>query len=274
MMQAGVVIRGGLLLFSIVLWACGEKDGKLAANGAAALSEDPEARQALQGIWTDRETETVLFCIRGDTVYYPDTLSVPVRFFVWRDTFYLVGTDTTSYPISQIGRKAFSFHTSTGDAVRLVRSENPDDTLYFTRREPVTLTYSEVVKKDTVVYHNGERYHCYVYVNPSKQKVYKTGYTDEGIAVENVYYDNIIHICVYKGRECLFSRDYSKRDFAGIVPDNILEQAILSNMVAGKADSRGCHFQATVGIPDDAGCYMVDIRVDYDGHPQMALMEY
>ena len=90
------------------------------------------------------------------------------------------------------------------------------------------------------MFHGGERYHCYVYVNPSRLKVYKTSYTDEGIAVENVYYDNVIHICVYKGKVCLFSRDYTRKSFTGLVPSGFLNQAILSNMVfseAGRADA-------------------------------------
>ena len=161
-----------------------------------------------------------------------------------------------------------------GDVVKLVRSEDPNDSIYFIHRQAATLTYNEVVKKDTVVFHGGERYHCYVYVNPSRLKVYKTSYTDEGIAVENVYYDNVIHICVYKGKVCLFSRDYTRKSFTGLVPSGFLNQAILSNMVFSEADPHGCHFNATVCIPDDASCYMVNICVGYDGKPTMELLEY
>ena len=236
--------------------------------------EDKEAKRSLQGIWIDKETETVLFYAKGDSIFYPDTTNVPLRFFVCQDTLYMAGGDTVAYPIDKIGAHFFKFHSVTGDIVELVRSENPADTLYFTHKQTATLTYNEVVKKDTVVYHGGDRYHCYVYVNPSRLKVRKTNYTDEGIAVENVYYDNVIHICVYKGRTCLFSRDYSKKSFTGMVPESFLGQAILSNMEFDRADRDGCHFNATVCIPDDAGCYMVGICVDYAGKPEMELLEY
>ena len=113
-----------------------------------------------------------------------------------------------------------------------------------------------------------------MYVNPSRLKVRKTNYTDEGIAVENVYYDNVIHICVYKGKSCLFSHDYNKKSFAGIVPAGFLSQAILSNMEFEHADKAGCHFKATVCIPDDASCYMVGICVGYNGKVKMELLEY
>ena len=266
-------VCGGCLSLPFLLCACGAKSGS-ADDAGNIPPEAQEAKQALQGIWIDSETELVSFYAKGDSIFYPDTINAPVRFFIRQDTLFMVGSMTTSYPIDKMDGHLFSFRSSTGDLVKLIRSENPNDTLYFTHREAATLTYNEVVKKDTVVYNDGERYHCYVYVNPSQQKVYKTSYTDEGIAVENVYYDNIIHLCVYKGRECLFSRDYGKKDFAGLVPDDFLEQAILQDMVMGKADNQGCHFHATVGIPDDASCYAVDICVDYDGQAEMKLMGY
>lgn len=264
---------GAALALAFVWGSCTPGAGRQ-GGGSAEPPEDLDAKRALQGIWIDRETETVTFRAKGDSIFYPDTANVPVRFFIRRDTLFMVGAGTTAYPIDKQGRHFFSFHSVTGDIVELVRSENPADTLYFTHREPATLTYNEVVKKDTVVYHAGERYHCYVYVNPSRLKVHKTSYTDGGIAVENVYYDNVIHICVYKGRTCLFSRDYNKKSFTGLVPAEFLNQAILSNMVFEQADAAGCHFNATVCIPDDASCYMVGICVDYDGDVGMELLEY
>ena len=189
------------------------------------------------------------------------------------DTLWAV-TCCTFLPSEMENRCSNSAGPSSSTFVQPAQSENPADTLYFTHKQTATLTYNEVVKKDTVVYHGGDRYHCYVYVNPSRLKVRKTNYTDEGIAVENVYYDNVIHICVYKGRTCLFSRDYSKKSFTGMVPESFLGQAILSNMEFDRADRDGCHFNATVCIPDDAGCYMVGICVDYAGKPEMELLEY
>lgn len=268
MKRSTILIGAGLLLG-------GCAGGGNGASGKVGLPpEDEEAKRALQGIWINKETETVAFYVKADSIFYPDTANTPVRFAIREDTLYMTGAETTAYPIDKIGRNFFKFHSAMGDIVELVRSGNPADSFYFTRRQAVTLTYNEVLKKDTVVYYGGERYHCYVYVNPSRLKVHKTNYTDEGIAVENVYYDNVIHICVYKGRTCLFSRDYSKKSFTGMVPESFLGQAILSNMEFDRADRDGCHFNATVCIPDDAGCYMVGICVDYAGKPEMELLEY
>lgn len=268
-----IIIYG--FLWAVAAWTAGCGDDSRVGGRDALRREDREAKRDLQGIWIDRETETVAFRAKGDTIFYPDTANAPVRFFVCDDTLFLAGGgDTAAYPIDRRGGGLFHFHSATGDIVRLVRSENPDDSIYFSGRQAATLTYSEVVKKDTVVFCDGERYHCYVYVNPSHLKVSKTSYTDEGIAVKNVYYDNVIHICVYKGKVCLFSRDYTRKSFEGLVPEGFLSQAILSNMVFSGIDRAGFRFDATVCIPDGASCYMVRIRVGYDGKPTMELIEY
>ena len=59
--------------------------------------------------------------------------------------------------------------------------------------------------------YKGTRYRGYVYINPSKMKVIKTVYSDEGIGVDNVYYDNVIHICVYEGKKLLYGKDITKK---------------------------------------------------------------
>ncbi len=269
-----LIIYGVLPVFATTWAGCGAGNDRRRSESVAD-PEDAEAKEALQGIWIDRETGNVSFYAKGDTIYYPDTANVPVRFFIRRDTLFLSGgEDTTAYPINRGEDRIFFFRSATGDTVRLVRSEEPGDSIYFSRRQEATLTYNEVVKKDTVVFHDGERYHCYVYVNPSRLKVYKTTYTDEGIAVQNAYHDNVIHVCIYRGRTCLFSRDYTRKSFTGLVPGDFLNRAILSNMVFSRTAPDGCHFNATVCIPDDASCYMVDICAGYDGKPTMELIGY
>lgn len=262
-----------LLMLTFVWISCGRQVGK-EERVAGEPEEDLEAKQKLQGIWIDMETETVAFYAKGDTILYPDTAVVPVHFYIMKDTLYLGNETPKAYPIDLMGEHVFKFHSATGEIVTLERSSDPNDTVCFTHRQVVPLTYNEVVKKDTVVYYGAERYHCYVYVNPSRIKVYKTSYTDEGIAVDNVYYDNVIHVAVYQGKTCLYSKDYNRKSFTGLVPDGFLEQAILSNMTYDRVDERGFHFNATVCIPDDASCYMVRICVSRKGEDGMELIEY
>ena len=91
---------------------------------------------------------------------------------------------------------------------------------------------------------------------------------------DNVYYDNIIHVSLYNGSKCLFSRDFTKKMFSRIIPAEFLNQAILGNMQYERIDARGCHFNATLCIPDGANCYMVDVLIGKDGQMSMDLLEY
>lgn len=267
------ILSAGICILSLIGASCRQQaDNEQVCTSLP--SEDTEAKQNLQGIWIDKETGTVAFYAKGDTIYYPDTTVVPVYFYIAEDSLYLGNDEVKAYPVDRMGEYVFKFHSVMGEVVTLERSSDPNDTVYFTHKEAVPLTYTEVTKKDTVVYYGTERYHCYIYVNPSSLKVYKTTYTDEGIAVDNVYYDNVIHISVYQGKTCLFSRDYNRKSFSGMVPDGFLEQAILSNVVYDKIDEQGFHFNATVCIPDDASCYIVRICVDREGDVQMDLIEY
>lgn len=55
-------------------------------------------------------------------------------------------------------------------------------------------------------------------MNPTTYKVYKSSYNDDGVQVDNVYYDNIVNIHVYHGANRVFSRDFHKKDFLKVVP--------------------------------------------------------
>lgn len=229
--------------------------------------------QKLQGIWIDEETSMSFCMIKGDSIFYPDSLNVPLRIMARIDKLALIGSDTVLYPIDVLTENRFCFHSTTGDNVCLRRSEDPNDTVFFSRKESTPIIYNEVVKKDTVVFCKGDRYRCYIYVNPSKYKVYKQSYTNEGVAVENVYYDNVIHICVYKGKTCLYAHNYSRKSFVEIIPEEFLQQAVLADMKYGYTDDDGFCFYASVCVPDGAICYVVEIRISPHGEVRMNLLQ-
>ena len=136
------------------------------------------------------------------------------------------------------------------------------------------LSYTHQVKIDSVVTYNGERYHWYIAINPTKYKVTNRTFNDNGFEVENVYYDNILHISVYHGATQLYSSDFRKQQYAQKVPKDFLEEAILGNMEFSHIDADGLHFNATLCIPDGVSCYLVESLISYQGKMSMKLIEY
>ena len=139
--------------------------------------EDSNAKEMLQGIWLDDETESPLMRVEGDTIYYADVQSTPIAFKIIRDTLYTYGNDTTYYKIDKQAEHIFWFHSITDDVIKLHKSEDANDSIYFVRQELVIPAYTEVTKRDSVVTYNGTRYRAYVYINPSKMRVIKTTYS-------------------------------------------------------------------------------------------------
>ena len=228
--------------------------------------EDVNAKELLQGIWLDDETESPLMRVEGDTIYYADVQSAPIAFKIIRDTLYTYGNDTTYYKIDKQAEHIFWFHSITDNIIKLHKSEDLNDSLSFVRQELVIPTYTEVTRRDSVVIYNGTRYRAYVYINPSKMKVIKTTYSEDGISMDNVYYDNVMHICVYEGKKSLFASDITKQMFDQIVPEDFLTQAILSDTKFVKVDRNGFHYQAVLAIPESLIYSIADMEVSFEGN--------
>lgn len=259
------------LLFPIIcLWclaACQQK-----AGSESVSEESVEAKSLLQGIWIDTETEEITFRVKGDTIFYPDSTVQPTYFKIIDDTFY-VGHN--HYPVLKQAAHLFWFKNLAGDVIKLEKSDDPNDVLNFTHEQPQILTsLTEVQKTDSVVMFNGERYHWYIAINPTKYQVTTLSYSDDGVEVTKVYYDNIIHVSVFHGADRVFSSDFRKQMYLKQVPENFLEQAILGNMQFEGIDERGLHFNATICIPDGAACYMVSTDIGFDGQLSMQLLEF
>lgn len=235
----------------------------------AEVGEDVEAKAMLSGIWIDEDEETVMFRVKGDTIYYPDTTSSPVKFKIIGDTMVMSGKNESKYPIIRQTRNIFEFKNQNGDIVKLVRSDNPSDSLIFVNIRPVALNQKKVIKRDTIVSHAEKKYHCYIQVNPTQYKVYRAFTNAEGMEVENVYYDNIIHVSIFNGTNRIYSRDFRKDAFESLVPGGMLGQMILSDIELLKLDEAGFHYKAQLAIPDSPGCFIVDFTISYEGRVSM-----
>lgn len=258
-----------LLAFILLLLVLGCNNSR---KPELSLNDNKKAKAMLEGIWLDADEENITFRIKGDTVYYPDSISQPVMFRIIGDTMIFYGNSISKYPIVKQGEYIFEFKNQNGDIVKLVKSDDPNDTLQFVRHFPVVLNQNKVIKRDTIVSYLDKKYHCYVQINPTTYKVYRTFCNDEGLEIENIYYDNIIHISIFQGRNKLFSKDFRKDDFASYVPDNMLKQSILSDIELEHLNEKGICYQTQLAIPDSPSSFIVKLTVSYKGNISMEVV--
>lgn len=251
-------------MLMVVLVACNQ-------NNSSSLPDDKEAKAMLQGVWVDEESGDVAFRVNGDTLYFADATSMPTYFRIYEDSLYLASG--TAYGVVKQTEHLFWFNNQNGDLLKLQKSDGMDGA-DIDATAPSVLTYTHQVKIDSVVAYNNNRYHWYIAINPTKYKVSKRSFNEDGLEVENVYYDNIMHISVFQGAHKIYSSDFHKKQYQGLVPAAFLDEAILANMEYSSIDAEGLHFNATLCIPDGATCYMVESTISYTGALSMKLVEY
>lgn len=245
--------------------SCKKKD----AATASVEKEDLQAKKLFQGIWVNDDDEDVAFMVKGDSIFYADSTSQPVSFKILHDTLVMQGAEQMKYKIIKQAAHIFQFSNLNGDVIKLVKSENPDDKYQFGERRPVALNQRQLIKRDSVIEWGNDRYHLYVQVNPTSYKVYRSQFNDDGVEVENVYFDNILHLSVFNGARQLFSRDFHKADFSKYVSADFMKQSILSDIVYTRTDSKGFHFDASICMPDSQSSYVIDVCIGFNGNMTM-----
>ena len=256
-----------ILITSVVLagmlWSCGNN---------APQEESREAKALLQGTWMDNETEDVLFRMKGDTVYYADSTSMPAYFKVVGDTLYI--GKNTGYHREKHTAHILWFKNQNGGLMKLEKVDEEELRDVEEKPQPETTIQSltGVLKRDTVVFKDGKRFHCYIAINPTRYKVTYQTVNEDGLSVDEVFYDNIVNICIVKDGYQIFKRDMHKKDYAGQVENDFLEKAILNDMNFKKVDAEGFHFTASLCQPNGASCYLVDNIIGEKGgiHFQLA----
>lgn len=251
-------LLAGCLSFSLM--GCGSKE-----KGPAGVREDKAAKQLLQGIWLNDDDESVAFRVKGDSIFYPDSTVQPMYFFIESDTLIMRGSQEVKYPIVKQAAHLFVFKNQNGDVLKLSKTDDKSYQKQFTGGPAVVLNQRQLIRRDSVVTLGEQKYHVYVQVNPTSYKVLRTAYTEEGVAVDNVYYDNIVNLNIYRGASKLFSRDFRKQDFARKVPASFLSQSILSDMVFAGIDASGIRHTAVIAMPGSSMSYQVEVVVGLDG---------
>lgn len=255
-----------LIVLAFLLTGCGKK-----AETDIATAEDTKAKAMLAGVWVDADEGNAVFMVKGDSIFYPDSVSQPVRFAIYSDTLVMYGSSVSKYKILRQTNHLFEFRISGGDALKVVKSDDPYYAEGFDSRPRLTLNQQQLIKRDTVVTHVDRKYHCYVQVNPTSFKVLRSSLNDEGIEVDRVYYDNIIHLAVYSGADKVLSRDFHKADFASVVPQNMLQQCVLSDMLLSSVDAKGIHYTTQLAVPESPVSFIVDLVVNENGKFSMSV---
>ena len=255
-----------LLLFGPLMFACKDKKPQ-----SIAPQEDTQAKQLLQGIWINEDNQSVAFRAKGDTIFYPDSTIQPVSFQIFKDTLVLHGLNDMKYPILRQTQHLFIFRNQNGEEVKLTLSSDAEDESYFPNKHPKPLNQNQLIKRDTVVNYEGERYHCYVQVNPTTYKGAKSTYNNEGVEVYNFYYDNIVNLHIFHGSKKLFSSDFHKKDFGTKVPREILEKTVFSDLIFKTIDHNGIHYTASLVIPDSMSSFEVEVTVSFSGELTMTV---
>lgn len=240
-----------------------------------SVKENLEMKTMLQGTWMDEDTETPMICIKGDSIHYMTSGTLPVAFRIIEDSLITYGTEPTSYYIVKQNEYMLWLQSDMGGIIKMNRADESESihSVNFHVQTKKSEPTKEVIQKDQIEFYKDVRYRGYVYINPSQIKVTRPTYSDEGFKMDNVYYDNVIHICVYEGKNKLFSKDVYKKDFSEVVPEEFLQWAILADMEFIGVNEKGYQYQATISIPDEITSYIVNLSISTDGNIQYTLKE-
>ena len=258
------------ILSLALITSCGSGRSRL-----ESISEDKVAKELLQGVWLDDESNMPLLRICGDMITYVDQDATPVNFKIIRDSIYMLGQDTTAYKIVRQGESVFWLQTDADELIKLHLSDSEDDQYAFNHSsEPLeNPIVQKQIQKDSVIIYNNVRYRGYVFINPSKYKVVKTIVDENGIGQEVVFYDNIIHITVYEGTNELYGKDISKQLFADYIDNNILAMSLLVNMDFVDVDADGFHFRAILTVPDSTVTHSLNLIISSQGELTISPIE-
>lgn len=236
-------------------------------------TEDLEAKETIQGIWVDELEGNCVFRAKGDTIYYTDSLSEPVRFHVYADTLYLESSHPTKYHLNKLSDHVLRFVNNDGDEISLVKSDDKSLVSLFEKIKKSIghINQGELIKRDSILSVGDKRLHAYVQVNPTTFKVYHQSVNDDGVTVDHAYFDNIIHIALYDGARKVINRDYRKKDFSAHVPKEYIDKCILSDIIIEKATPEEVTFVAILSTPDTYTSYHINIVVGIDGNVKMSV---
>lgn len=270
-------ITKSIFLFAILLvtvsFACSCNGGSK-SNESVTSQEDLEAKKKLQGTWKNDLEGDYVFSFKGDSIYFTDSVSIPASFCVINDTLIVNSSKPVKYAIKSLNSTQFVFINMNGDEVELVKDDAVDlSSIGQYAQAQTNVNQGKTIKKDSIMNVGNHRYHVYTQVNPTTYKVFLQTTNDDGLNVEQIFYDNIVYVGVFDGGQKIFGQDFSKKSFEQKVPKNYLSNAILSEIAIDKATTEGINLTAILAIPNSSTTFHVNILVSPEGKVTLAIKE-
>lgn len=251
------------LVLTLTLASCSSSSYRSDMGGRS--NSDSVAKNMLQGIWFLADSDAPFLKVHGDSLRFYEQPDIKIYFEINNDSLFTYNNHRFGYKVDKQSDYFFWFHSLSNHMVKLYKSENDEDSLYFESQDVADIaadTTQQVIENDTIIYHGNDRYHGYSFINPSSYKVYKPLYSDEGIRINQVYYDNIVYICVYSGKDKLFGQNVSKADFKSLLDNEFYENVILADMNFTGVDDNWFYYVAKIEIPNSFIYDLIDVRID------------
>lgn len=232
----------------------------------------------LQGVWSNAESGDLSFYADGDSIYFPDSTSVPCYFCIVGDSLALEGTGISKYLIIRQTPHLFVFKNLNGEQIKLKKIDDNSYISHFSHKK-VMQRSDKIINKDSTLTYRNEKIRFVIHIAQGNEKVYKHTYSSDGMLVGNTYYDNdvFVKLDIQKENEknTVFDAQLKKQDFAKIVPASFISQAIFSSLQYAKTDSKGVHFSAVFSLPETVVnvCYNVDLCIDRKGQLEITDIE-
>lgn len=227
--------------------------------------EDEEAKRIIQGVWINEEEEVPSLMTRGDSIFYPDTTSLPAKFWIANDSLYIKGNNTNQYKIISLSEHVLEFQNQNNESIRLVRDSSKRFQKAFKQVRSYALNIFRTYDMDTVSINNNIRTECKIHLEPTSERVIKSSYNDDGIEVDNLYLDNVANTRILVGGKEIYAHAFRKHEFSTSIPKEFMAKSILRELQFSYADTNAVYLDAIVGIPDASTCYVIELKIDMKG---------
>lgn len=254
-----------LLLLFLSLMGCKNRGGE-----ETMRQEDLEAKKMLQGIWLFDDGETA-FMAKGDSIFYPDTTSLPVKFWIANDSLYLKGNHTCHYQVTAQAAHLFKIANPSGDEVKFVKGGKNTSHADFLQARPYALNTFRTFDSDTVVSNDMGFFDTRIHVETTSDQVIRSTYNDQGIEVDNMYLDNVARVTTYNHGKLVYSHDFRKAEFSQQVPADFLSKCILRGITFSHAAGDALYYDVSIGIPDASTTYVIGLRINSKGNVEKKL---